>query len=117
MATSQKSVQAANAAGVESRPDRRKASRRAVSARVQVSNVAGSGSILTVEDLSSYGCSIKGDTSWLRLGMILSIRLEDDLPVQAVTRWVRSNVAGVEFFRPLNSAQQCWRALLKTQVA
>ena len=96
-------------------PNRREFSRYSVKAEVEVANAAGAKAAMRVEDLSSHGCSIKGEVDWLRLGMILSIVLEHEPPVQAITRWVRGGKAGVEFFRPLNTAQADWQALLKQQ--
>ena len=96
-------------------PSRREVTRYLVKAAVEVANTSGTKAAMRVEDLSSHGCSIKGEVDWLRLGMILSIVLEHEPPVQAITRWVRGGKAGVEFFRPLNTAQADWQALLKQQ--
>lgn len=96
-------------------PNRREFSRYSVKAEVEVANAAGTKAAMSVEDLSSHGCSIKGEVDWLRLGMILSIVLEHEPPMQAITRWVRDGKAGVEFFRPLNAAQTDWQALMKQQ--
>ena len=96
-------------------PNRREITRFLVKALVEVANASGTKAAMSVEDLSSHGCSIKGEVDWLRLGMILSIVLENGPPVQAITRWVRGGKAGVEFFRPLNAAQADWQALMKQQ--
>ncbi len=115
MVAAPKFIQAIKPAVALSGADRRKVSRHDVSALVQVANAAGNSAAMDVEDLSTHGCSIKGDATWLRLGMILSISLQDDPPVRAITRWVRGGVAGVEFFRPLAAQQLCWRGLLADQ--
>ncbi len=94
---------------------RRKVARHRANAIVQVSNAAGLATSMRVIDLSTHGCSINGDASTLRLGMILSINLGDDRPIQAIIRWVRGEVAGIEFFRPLIADQSAWRALLADQ--
>lgn len=94
---------------------RRKVVRRPASAIVQVSNAAGITASLRVIDLSSHGCSINGDASSLRLGMILSMSLGGERPIQAIIRWIRGEVAGIEFFRPITADQSGWRALLADQ--
>ena len=98
-----------------STPDRRKAIRHSVTAIVAVSDAFGDPVIMQVEDLSTHGCSLNGEAAWLRIGKILTIKLEDDSPVQAITRWVRGNAAGAEFFRPLAAEHSCWRQLLEAQ--
>ncbi len=71
---------------------------------------------MRVIDLSTHGCGINGDaSSSMRLGMILSIRLDDERPIQAIIRWIRGEVAGIEFFRPITADQSGWRALLADQ--
>jgi hypothetical protein len=115
MASISKLIPAAEAEQSRRPSDRRRIGRRSVKAIVAVSNASGSRATMDVEDLSTHGCSINGDAAWLRIGMILAIRLEDDAPVQSITRWIRGDAAGVEFFRPLSPEHGCWHQLLEDQ--
>jgi hypothetical protein len=112
MAGIPKLIEAGEAIGFRIRPNRREVSRYRTKAAVEVANTSGAKAAMSVEDISSHGCSIKGDVQWLRLGMILSIVLANEQPVQAVIRWVRGGKAGVEFFRPLTAAQSGWQRLI-----
>ena len=67
------------------RPDNRKAARHRVNKEIQVATSAGLSVTMTVGDISLHGCSLGGDTSMLRLGMILALRLDAEPPVQVIT--------------------------------
>ena len=112
MAAIPKFVEVDHEAEYRATPNRRETSRYQVAAQVKVTNGAGSNVTMSVEDISSHGCSIRGEVQWLRLGMILSIVLEDEPAVQAIIRWVRDGRAGMEFFRPITAAQTGWQALM-----
>ena len=108
---------AATAGTARSNPaaDRRQAIRHSVSAIVAVADAHGETATMRVEDLSTHGCSLTGAAAWLRIGKILSIKLDDDSPVEAITRWVRGNSAGAEFFHPLGAENGSWRQLIEEQ--
>ena len=108
-------VKSAAVAEIRNRPDSRKTTRHRANQEVQVATSAVVIVTMTVGDISLHGCSLGGDTSMLRLGMILSVRLDAETPVQVITRWVRDGVAGAEFFRPLSSSQAGWLQLLSAQ--
>lgn len=57
-------------------------------------------------DISIFGCNVNfdGAADWLRTGKFVTIEVRDGPSVQAVIRWCRDNVAGVEFLRPISES-------------
>jgi hypothetical protein len=55
-------------------------------------------------DVSVHGCSLKTDSTWMRMGQFISLRLSSDWTIQAIVRWVRDERAGIEFLRPIDAA-------------
>ena len=84
------------------RPMTRKAARRKVQALVVVRSSQGERASAQLRDFTMFGCSLVVDEApWLRLGSFISVRLNGELTVQAIVRWVRGTVSGIEFLRPL----------------
>ena len=62
----------------------------------------GDQSEATLRNVSTFGCSLNCESSWLRSGIFISIVLADDWTVHALLRWVRGGQAGAEFLRPIS---------------
>ncbi len=91
----------------------RKVSRAPRHRSVSIGSSSSQTSEATIRDASTHGCRINSDASWLRLGAIISIRLEDDAGVMGIVRWVRDGAAGVEFLQPLTPGQDAWESLFE----
>ncbi len=84
------------------RPMTRKATRRKVQALVVVRSSQGERASARLRDFTMFGCSLVVDAApWLRLGSFISVPLNSELTVQAIVRWVRQDICGIEFLRPL----------------
>ena len=92
-------------------PERRRAPRQAACATARLRSTYGDETEVMLADISIHGCSIRSEASWLRSGSFVSIKLEEDPPLQAIVRWVRNGAAGLEFVHPLSSEHLEWRAL------
>lgn len=58
-----------------------------------------------IRDVSIYGCSLVTDASWMRVGSVVAIALSVERSIQAIVRWSRGGVSGVEFLRPIPDAE------------
>jgi PilZ domain len=58
-----------------------------------------------IRDVSVYGCSLVGDAPWVRVGSFVGIVLSTERSIQAIVRWSRGGVSGVEFLRPIPDAE------------
>ena len=83
------------------RPMTRKATRRKVQAMVVVRSSQGERASARLRDVTIFGCNIETEAGWLRMGSFISVRLNSELTVQAIVRWVRGTACGIEFLRPL----------------
>ena len=86
------------------RPNTRRVSRRIAEAVATIRSSSGERSQARIRDVSVFGCSLACDTAWLRTGIFLTLQLTDDWSIQAVVRWARDGVGGVEFLRPISEA-------------
>ena len=84
-----------------SRPLTRKAARRPARGVVAVRSSHGDKIRAELHDFSAFGCNIVSDASWLRMGSFITLKLSEDISVQAIVRWVRNGSCGAEFLRPL----------------
>jgi PilZ domain len=91
----------AGASAVKPTLPARKASRRAITSAVTISSAAGDQVGALLQDLSLFGCNVRGDAAWLRIGRFVSIHFADGSAVQAIVRWTRDGSIGIEFLRPL----------------
>ncbi len=92
------------AAQDEPRALTRKVDRRAVAGNVIVQSSAGDRSSARLRDISANGCNLACEADWLRMGRFIAIRLAKDWSIQAIVRWSRDGVTGVEFLRPISGA-------------
>ena len=83
------------------RPMTRKATRRKVQAMVVVRSSQGERATARLRDFTIFGCNIVCEAAWLRVGGFISVRLNSELTVQAIVRWIRGTSSGIEFLRPL----------------
>ena len=86
------------------RPNTRRASRRISEAVATVRSAHGNRSRTRIRDISVFGCSLASDADWLRTGMFISVEVAADWIIQAVVRWARDGICGVEFLRPISDA-------------
>jgi hypothetical protein len=80
----------------------RKVDRRPVSGKVIVQSNNGDRTTSRLRDISTYGCNLACDADWLRMGRFISLRLAQDWTIQAIVRWTRDGIAGIEFLRPIS---------------
>jgi PilZ domain len=86
-----------DAAGIE----KRRMSRRISGRSVIVKSTHGERAKAVIRDVSVHGCSLVGDAPWMRIGSFVGIALSAERSIQAIVRWSRSGVSGVEFLRPI----------------
>jgi hypothetical protein len=79
----------------------RKTDRKIASGSISVESSAGQSEDAVLRDISSHGCNIRASAEWLRLGKFVTLRLGKSRQIQAVVRWTRDGVAGLEFLRPI----------------
>jgi len=89
----------------QARPNTRRATRRIAEAVATIRSSQGGRSRARLRDVSVFGCSLAIDADWLRSGMFISMELSQDWTVQAVVRWIRDGICGVEFLRPISDAE------------
>ena len=87
------------------RPNTRRVSRRIAEAVAVIRSSQGERARARVRDVSVFGCSLVSDAAWLRSGMFIAVQLNNEWTIQAVVRWVRDGVCGVEFLRPISDAE------------
>lgn len=89
------------------REDRIKAQYRA---RLQFAD--GADNEVELADISMHGCCIRSDADGLRIGRFVSIGIDEEPKLQAVIRWVRDGLAGMEFVRPIPPERDEWHDLM-----
>lgn len=85
--------------------ERRRTERKQVQASLTVSASDGESAPAQMNDISSLGCNLRTDATWLRLGRFVTASIGEEFSVTGVVRWSRDGVHGVEFLRPLPSAK------------
>ena len=96
---------------------RRKVERARAQAEARLASSRGDEATVWLGDASTHGCSVRCDADWLRTGRFVTVALGVDEPVQAVVRWVRDGVAGLEFLRPLSPTMLEWKRLIEQPFA
>lgn len=91
--------------------ERRRVPRRSSWIQARLRSSYGEESEIILADVSTHGCNVKMEESWLRSGTFVSIRLEEDPLVQGIVRWVRNGAAGIEFVQPFSADHVEWHAL------
>jgi len=93
--------------------ERRKGNRRkAASSRAVILSLNGERAPVELADISLYGCAIRSDAEWLRVGGFISIGIGGKPWVQAIVRWIRGGQAGMEFIRPIPPERTEWHVLI-----
>lgn len=92
--------------------DRRREERHAVWASAVLQSTHGERADVALIDLSSHGCAVDTDASWLRAGGFVSIRRDDQPALRAIVRWVREGSAGMEFLGAIPTERREWHELL-----
>jgi PilZ domain len=85
--------------------EKRRISRRISGRSVIVKSSNGERAKAVIRDVSVYGCSLVGDAPWMRVGSFVAIVLSAERSIQAIVRWSRGGVSGVEFLRPIPDAE------------
>ena len=91
-------------ANVAARPNTRRTSRRIAGTIATVRTAGGERSRAKIRDVSVFGCSIVTEADWLRTGIFITLQLGPDWSIQAIVRWARDGVGGVEFLRAISEA-------------
>ena len=86
------------------RPNTRRASRRIAGTVATVRTAGGERSRARIRDVSIFGCSIVTEADWLRTGIFITLQLGPDWSIQAIVRWARDGVGGVDFLRAISEA-------------
>ena len=89
----------------QARPNTRRATRRVAEAVATIRNGQAGRSRARIRDVSVFGCSLASDADWLRTGMFISLEFSQEWTIQAVVRWNRDGICGVEFLRPISDAE------------
>lgn len=92
--------------------NRRKSSRVPAQAIAQLCSLDGETIRVVIGDVSAHGCSVRCASGWLRAGRFVSIALDDAPALRAIVRWVRDDIAGLEFLRPIPPERGEWHALM-----
>lgn len=87
------------------RPNTRRVSRRIAEAEATIRSASGDRCQARIRDVSVFGCSLICDAAWLRTGMFVAVQISADWSIQAVVRWARDGIGGIEFLRPITDAQ------------
>lgn len=82
---------------------RRRAGRFPVRLVVDVSIFAGATYRSSLVDLSEHGCSLQSDSPPVKAGQFVTVNLSPSQQSAAIVRWVRGDLAGVEFLHPISS--------------
>ncbi len=81
--------------------EKRRVSRRISGRTVIVKSSHGERAKAVIRDVSVYGCSLMGEVPWVRVGSFVAVVLSAERSIQAIVRWSRGGVSGVEFLRPI----------------
>ena len=98
----------------DTRPERRKVSRYPTEVTALLRAASGDQAEVRIADVSTHGCSVRGEAAWLRVGIFLSIGFDEEPGLQAVVRWIRDGSAGMEFLRPVPPESKEWHALINS---
>lgn len=96
------------------RPERRRISRTPAEVNALLQSAHGDEAEVRLADVSSHGCNVKGDFSWLRTGSFVSIGFGEEPALRAIVRWRRGDAAGMEFLRPVPPERSEWHALINS---
>ncbi|MBA4161251.1 MAG: hypothetical protein C0515_04045 [Novosphingobium sp.] len=94
-----------NSDTVQPRPNTRRVSRRIAEAVATIRSGSGDRCLARIRDVSVFGCSLVCDAPWLRTGMFVAVQINGDWSIQAVVRWARDGIGGIEFLRPITDTQ------------
>ena len=86
------------------RPNTRRTTRRIAGTVATVKTAGGERSRARIRDVSVFGCSIVTEAEWLRTGIFVTLQLSPEWSIQAIVRWARDGVGGVEFLRAISEA-------------
>jgi PilZ domain len=95
-------------------PGRRKSVRSEVQVGASVISSRGDSAAVTINNVSTHGCNIKGEATWLRIGSCVGVSLDGGPPLQAIVRWLRDGSAGLEFLRPVPAGNAAWHELINS---
>jgi hypothetical protein len=98
----------------DARRERRKTSRYPAEVTATLRSASGAMADVRLADVSTHGCNVKGDVSWMRTGAFVSIGFEDEPPLGAIVRWARDGAAGMEFLKPVPPERKEWHALINS---
>ncbi len=93
----------------------RKVHRSRVHANALVTSSRGDSAAMTIANVSTHGCNIRGQAPWLRIGSFVGVALEDTPMLLAIVRWSRDGAAGLEFMRPVAPGNKPWHDLINSK--
>lgn len=87
---------------------------RSQSGAAAVLSIAGlQPSPVRLTDVSRHGCCAEGSPAGIAPGRVVALILATgEQPLEAIVRWRRGNLAGLELLRPAPSTRQDWHALI-----
>ncbi len=86
------------------RPNTRRVSRRNAETIASIKSAQGGRCRARIRDVSVFGCSLVTDTDWLRTGSFITLQITTEWAIQAIVRWSREGLGGVEFLRPISES-------------
>ena len=93
----------------------RKVHRSRVHAKALVTSSRGDSAAMIIANVSTHGCNVRGDTTWLRIGSFVGVALDDKPMLHAIVRWSRDGSAGLEFMRPVAPGNKPWHDLINSK--
>ncbi len=81
-------------------------------AMVNVRSPRGDVGVARLADVSLHGCSLHIADSLLRVGGFVSIGIGGQPQLQAIVRWIRDGMAGMEFLAPIPAERTEWHELM-----
>lgn len=92
--------------------ERRREQRHATRYAAWVETSRGERADTVLVDVSLHGCCVSGPGDWLRQGAFVSIGLGQGTALKAVVRWIRGDVAGMEFLHAVPPGAREWHELM-----
>jgi hypothetical protein len=96
----------------ETGPERRRSARHPAWGTARLQSSHGENCEAMLADLSTHGCCVISEVTWLRTGTFVTIGIAEEPPLAAIVRWVRDGSVGMEFLRPIPPERSEWHTLL-----
>ncbi|WP_395394330.1 PilZ domain-containing protein [Novosphingobium sp. BL-8A] len=92
--------------------ERRREQRHATRYTAWIESSRGDRADAVLTDVSLHGCCVSGGATWLRQGAFVSVAVGDGQALKAVVRWIRGDMAGMEFLHAVPHGAREWHELM-----